>query len=160
MTTQLDNTLSQNKYNKIKRLINYSIALNNKLHIGEKADKLRDWIGLLNYHQEYKTVRLELGRQIGKTTYINEYLKNNEDGIVFVSTTQSKKQAYKEHPSKCFAINRMNPEVDFKGKDNSHIKKIFIDDATWFNDLDLIYQLFSQDGVENLYIIRVSYFYK
>src|SRR5574343_1099305 len=120
----------------IKECFDSLIKLNQDLRNQLCFDKQKqdDWIGKENYYKEYATIKLDIGRQTGKTTYIKEHL-NDDNSIVFVSANRIKDFTYKNYKDKCFIINNLNPLIDIN---LSNIEYVFIDDASWW-DYDLVY---------------------
>lgn len=122
----------------IVNLIDLNIKLRNQTAF--KKEATLNMIGSEYYHKEFATIKIDLGRQTGKTALIKEYLKG-DNSIVFVGTIREKNQSYKDYLDKCYVASKydINPRNIPKT-----VKYIFIDNASWM-DLDVIYRCIAND---------------
>ena len=136
------------EYDQYKKLINLMVKLNLKYRDLAKKESL----GKYNFAMEYATVKCDIGRQVGKTTYIKEQLEKNKNSIVVVNNRQLNSN-FKTIKSQAITVNRYSSIKEFDIENLDKIKTVYIDDASWNDKVELIYEIFTQDDIERTFVL-------
>ena len=138
------------EYDQYKKLIDSTIKLNLKCRALSKDKK--EGLGKYNFAMEYATVKIDIGRQTGKTTYINEKLEKDKSAIVIVNARQQHSN-FKTNKERTIIINKFNSRDSFIIENLANIKTIYIDDASWNDKTELVYEIFTQDDIERTFVL-------
>ena len=136
-------------YNQCKKLIDLAVKINLKQRNSHKKEGL----GKYNFAMEYATIKVDLGRQTGKTTYILNQLNSNDDSIVVLNGRRLLDNDFKTVKDKAIVVNRYNCAKEIDIKNLAKVKTVYVDDATWNDKLELVYEFFTQDNVERTFVL-------
>lgn len=102
-----------------------------------------------SYLKEYCTVRVDIGRQIGKTHYIISNATKNDCIIVHNVATKRNIKIFTK--AKVYTIKNIYNKIP-----GNIFKNIWIDEASWMDNniknLDFLYSLFANKSVEQTFI--------
>lgn len=138
------------EYDQHKKLIDNLVKLNLKFR-ASVVDKI-EGLGKYNFAMEYATVKCDIGRQVGKTTYIKEKLEKNKNAIVIVNSSNASLN-YKSIKDQCLIFKGRDSLNAFNVPNLETIKTVYIDDASWNDKLELIYEVFTQDDIERTFVL-------
>lgn len=133
----------------------YDVLLNDLMELNLTNRKLYDFeksFTPANYAEEFKTVRLDIGRRVGKSTYI----KNNAHiGDIIIVPNYNLMKYYRdifhlwEIPKYTFNEIKHIIKSDFE----YGINKIYVDEASWLT-FEQLQELYTQTGTfTNQYIL-------
>ena len=118
-----------------------------------------DSIGILSYLRDFRTVRIDLGRGVGKTKYVRDHAER--DDVIIVPTIGLRDHGYRDfRQAPCAA--RVFPVIDLDRARGLHPKRIFIDEGRMvdealrkqpgFGDMGYLYHLFGR-STDQMFII-------
>jgi len=137
-------------YNKFHQLVDQLIELNHVKRIRERILRgIPDDIYLLSYLKEFCTIRVDIGRRTGKTSYIIK--RANENSLVIVCNQKEKNRLLGTLKNDTNIVTYSEVETHrFRGH-NKVYDFIFIDDIDAIN-LFLIYNTFGKDKSQTFVI--------
>ena len=129
-------------HNKLESLVYNAIDLNKEWQNKLKDCSLKGATGIVNYAKEYQTVKIDVGRQIGKTSLIARSVNIND--VVITYNQESASHLLKKISSfNIFGVSVFNasclPECD------RNFDTVWIDESKCIKEVDIerIYEIFA-----------------
>lgn len=122
------------------------------------GNALSDSMGFLNYLREFRTVRIDLGRRVGKTKYVRDHAKR--DDVIIVPTYGLRDSCYRDFARAAWSA-KVFPVIDLERARGLQPNRIFIDEGRMVDEAlrkqppgfqDNLYRLFGR-STDQMFII-------
>ena len=139
--------------NQFRKMVDLAIKINQNARNRITLVEYKTALGKTSFAMEYATVKIDLGRQLGKTTYIKDKLEHDENSIVVLNSKASITNNYKSVSDKTIVINKYNCAKTIEIENLDKIKNVYIDDASWNDTVEVVYEIFTQDDIERTFVL-------
>ena len=110
------------------KLVDDAVELNKRLR-DVLPNEIHDVINTLSFLHRFGTVRIDIGRAVGKTKYCIEHL--DKDDVLVVPTEQAKRLVEKFVPSHAVCLSAL--EIVPKSKALSTPNRVYVDEPSEFS---------------------------